>query len=89
MTYRALLTGGTGFIGGYLARCLLDDGWQLSAVVRTSSNVEFLSADMKEQIALYNADRMDLRDIVREAAPDVVFHLAAYYTTIHAYEEIN
>ena len=89
MTYRALLTGGTGFIGGYLARCLLDDGWQISAVVRTSSNVEFLSADMKEQIALYNADRMDLRDIVREAAPDVVFHLAAYYTTIHAYEEID
>ena len=78
MTYRALLTGGTGFIGGYLARCLLDDGWQLSAVVRTSSNVEFLSADMKEQIAPYNADRMELRDIVGEAAPDVVFYLAAY-----------
>ena len=44
---------------------------------------------MREQIVLYDAEHMDLREIVREAAPDVVFHLAAYYTTIHSYDEID
>ena len=89
MGRRALLTGVTGFLGGYTARCLIADGWQVAAVVRTSSRTELLSAAVREQIALYDVEHMDLQEIVREAAPDVVFHLAAYYTTTHSYDEID
>lgn len=85
----ALLTGVTGFLGGYAARCLIADGWQVAAVVRTSSRTELLPAAVREQIVFYDAEHMDLREIVREAAPDVVFHLATYYTTIHSYDEID
>ena len=85
----ALLTGVTGFLGGYTARCLIADGWQVAAVVRTSSRTELLPAAVREQVVFYDAEHMDLREIVREAAPDVVFHLAAYYTTIHSYDEID
>ena len=85
----ALLTGVTGFLGGYTARCLIADGWQVAAVVRTSSRTELLPAAVREQIVFYDAEHMDLREIVREAAPDVVFHLATYYTTIHSYDEID
>lgn len=89
MGRRALLTGVTGFLGGYTARCLIADGWQVAAVVRTSSRTELLPAALREQIVFYDAGHMDLREIVRETAPDVVFHLAAYYTTIHSYDEID
>ena len=89
MGRRALLTGVTGFLGGYTARCLIADGWQVAAVVRTSSRIDLLPAAVREQIVFYDAEHMDLREIVREAAPDVVFHLAAYYTTIHSYDEID
>ena len=89
MGRRALLTGVTGFLGGYTARCLIADGWQVAAVVRTSSRTELLPAAVREQIVFYDAEHMDLREIVREAAPDVVFHLAAYYTTTHSYDEID
>ena len=89
MGRRALLTGVTGFLGGYTARCLIADGWQVAAVVRTSSRTELLPAAVREQIVFYDAEHMDLREIVREAAPDVVFHLATYYTTIHSYDEID
>ena len=89
MGRRALLTGVTGFLGGYTALCLIAGGWQVAAVVRTSSRTELLPAAVREQIVFYDAEHMDLREIVREAAPDVVFHLAAYYTTIHSYDEID
>lgn len=89
MGRRALLTGVTGFLGGYTARRLIADGWQVAAVVRTSSRIDLLPAAVREQIVFYDAEHMDLREIVREAAPDVVFHLAAYYTTIHSYDEID
>lgn len=89
MGRRALLTGVTGFLGSYTARCLIADGWQVTAVVRTSSRTELLPAAVREQVVFYDAEHMDLREIVREAAPDVVFHLAAYYTTIHSYDEID
>ena len=89
MGHSALLTGVTGFLGGYTARCLIADGWQVAAVVRTSSRTELLPAAVREQIVFYDAEHMDLREIVREAAPDVVFHLATYYTTIHSYDEID
>ena len=89
MGRRALLTGVTGFLGGYTARCLIADGWQVTAVVRTSSRIDLLPAAVREQIVLYDAEHMDLREVVREAAPDVVFHLAAYYTTTHSYDEID
>ena len=89
MGRKALLTGVTGFLGGYTARCLITDDWQVAAVIRTSSRIDLLPVAVRERIVFYDAEHMDLREIVREAAPDVVFHLAAYYTTIHSYEEID
>ena len=89
MKRRALITGVTGFLGGYVARCLLEDGWQVTAIVRASSQVNALPVKLRENIQFYNADRMKLPEIVQDAAPDVVFHLATYYTTVHTYEEID
>ena len=89
MKRRALLTGVTGFLGGYTVRRLLADGWHVAAIVRTSSRIDLLPASLREQIDFYDADCMDLPKAVQSAAPDVVFHLAAHYTTVHTYDEID
>ena len=89
MKYRALITGATGFVGGYVAECLHAEGWHVSAVVRSTSQRDVLPPTVRDDMQFYDADQMPLLEIVRTAAPDVVFHLATYYTTEHSLAEID
>lgn len=89
MKYQALITGTTGFVGGYVAECLHAEGWHVSAVVRSTSQRDVLPPTVRDDMQFYDADQMPLSEIVRTAAPDVVFHLATYYTTVHSSAEID
>ena len=89
MKHRALITGATGFVGGYVAECLHAEGWHVSAVVRSTSQRDVLPPTVRDDMQFYDADQMPLLEIVRTAAPDVVFHLATYYTTEHSLAEID
>ena len=70
----ALVTGATGFVGWHVARCLLERGWPVRALVRPGSRVRELEVE---------AVRGDLRDpaSVERAVSGcgVVFHVAADY----------
>ena len=48
-----------------------------------------LPPTVRDDMQFYDADQMPLSEIVRTAAPDVVFHLATYYTTEHSPAEID
>jgi nucleoside-diphosphate-sugar epimerase len=77
---RALVTGATGFIGSHLVRLLLQERNEVGVLIRPSSDtwrikdilpaVEVIHADLSavEQVA----------DMIREFAPEVVFHLSWY-----------
>lgn len=69
---RAFVTGATGFIGGALARALVADGWDVTALARSSSAVvagaKIVRGDITQPSTL---DAM--------AGHDAVFHLAAWY----------
>lgn len=75
MSRSALITGATGFVGGHLAGQLASEGWQVRALVRSTSNtgvLERLGAD------LVRGDLGDREAIQRASAGvEVVFHLAA------------
>jgi FlaA1/EpsC-like NDP-sugar epimerase len=83
---RVLITGGGGFIGGRLASLLL--GLRPERVTLLDSHEASLTADRRgrDAAALARMEHVlgDIRDggrlaaAVREARPDVIFHLAAY-----------
>jgi nucleoside-diphosphate-sugar epimerase len=71
---RAFVTGATGFIGQYLVRELLAQGWEVTALVRTINRARALPEAVKwspGEITKPNSLRRGM------AGADAVFHLAA------------
>jgi len=74
---RAFVTGGTGFIGGRMVDRLLDDGWEVSALVRSPER----AARIRERGAtLVQGDITEPESFIPAMkGADAVLHLAAYY----------
>jgi dihydroflavonol-4-reductase len=74
---RALLTGGTGFVGSAVARTLLRDGWDVRALVRPNSDRRNLAGLELETV---EGDLSDVRSLERAAGGcAALFHVAADY----------
>lgn len=78
---RALITGITGQDGAYLARFLLEQGYEVHGMVRRSSaeNNERID-DLQDQVHLHQADLLDQLSIVRlvdDVRPHEIYNLAA------------
>lgn len=73
----ALVTGGSGFVGGYLIPRLIAEGWRVRAIGRSAQSlaaVEALGAEPKE------ADLTDKAALARAMdGVDTVFHVAAHF----------
>ena len=73
----ALVTGGSGFVGGHLIRRLLSDGWRVRAPGRSAearAEVEALGAEPVE------GDLLDCAALARAMdGVEVVFHVAAHF----------
>ena len=78
---RALVTGGSGFIGSHLVDTLLDGGEDVAVIDDFSTGkAENLDAARRRGIELVEADIRDgarMREVVAGVRPDIVFHLAA------------
>lgn len=77
---RALLTGGTGFVGANLARRLLADGHEVHLLVRESYTGWRIDA-IRGDVRLHTVDMLDaeaLNGVVAQVKPEWVFHLAAH-----------
>lgn len=86
----ALVTGATGFIGGHLARRLVEAGWRVSVLVRDPAR---LAPDLRERATIITGSLSDQAALDRAvAACEVVFHCAANaqsWDTDAAYREAN
>ena len=78
---KALITGITGQDGSYLAEFLLEKGYEVIAMVRRSSTVNFSRIQhIQDDVTMVSGDLLDqgsLISILQEYAPDEVYNLAA------------
>lgn len=76
---KALVTGIAGFAGNYLAKLLLDFGFDVYGVSQEQEFKPFLALDLAR--VQYNSlniqDKQRVTDILIDARPDFIFHLAA------------
>lgn len=81
MPRRALITGITGQDGAYLARFLLDKGYEVHGMVRRASTETFdRITDLQDRVQLHQADLLDQLSLVRlveKSGPDELYNLAA------------
>jgi len=81
MTRKAIVTGGSGFVGSHLVDLLVDDGWEVLVLDDLSSGKMDHLADARQRakIGVHVTDigAPELSDLVGRFSPEVVFHLAA------------
>lgn len=86
MTRRAVVTGGGGFIGAYLVKRLVSDGWDTVCVDNMLRGDQSRFADVADQVDLQTCDVRDKEAVTRACrGADVVFHLAAINGTENFY----
>ncbi len=76
---KALITGITGFAGSHLAEFLLAEGHEVFGTCRVRSPMENISA-VADKLTLIDCELTDasaVRDALKAAQPDLIFHLAA------------
>lgn len=83
---KILITGITGYIGSRLARSLLPDH-KVYGLVREPLHTEYVK-DIQNSIRLKTVDGSytSVESALREIQPDLVYHLATYYTGAHGAE---
>src|SRR5713226_5858740 len=75
---RALVTGGTGFVGANLVRRLLRNKHEVHLLIRPQSQLWRIT-DIADQLVLHALARTeDVRSLLRTIAPEWIFNLAAY-----------
>jgi nucleoside-diphosphate-sugar epimerase len=87
---RAFLTGATGFLGGHVARALIDEGWRVTALVRSDPQASPLLAGRAIDFVRGDLSReADLPAGLRGC--DAIVHVAGLVKarTLEDYREVN
>lgn len=86
----ALVTGTTGYIGSNLTKRLVAEGWDVHIVVRTNTRLDALDP-IHPLITVHRHDgsTRGMIQLVGDARPDVVFHLASLFLAQHRPEDVE
>ncbi len=84
---RVLITGASGFAGGWLARVCVEAGDSVLGVSRTASPAGWPAGPDASTQVLDLRDGPAVREAIRSIAPEVVYHLAALSSVGRSWEE--
>jgi nucleoside-diphosphate-sugar epimerase len=84
-TNRALVTGGTGYLGSRLVRRLRADGWAVAVLVPAGSAGSSLAGVKNHG---YDGSLASLQTVLGTERPDCVFHLATLFLAQHRADDI-
>ena len=88
--HRGLVTGATGYVGYHLAEKLLQDGWEVSLLIRPGANTKKLDGLPKSPMVYkHPGDTKSLIEILKEARPEIIFHLASQVQGEHLPEDVE
>ncbi|MCT4597807.1 MAG: NAD(P)-dependent oxidoreductase [Vallitalea sp.] len=90
MNKKAIITGGTGFVGSNLCRMLVDNNWKVYIISRKSSSYDNLN-DIRDKVTIYeyNYNILDLIYFFNLVKADIVFHIASLYISEHEPKHID
>ncbi|MCY6482749.1 GDP-mannose 4,6-dehydratase [Clostridium aestuarii] len=80
MNKKILITGASGFVGSCLAESLVNEGYDVNLIVRSTSNLWRLQK-IRNDVKIYYVDLYDeykLNKIIKVINPEYIFHLATY-----------
>jgi nucleoside-diphosphate-sugar epimerase len=89
-THKALITGGSGYVGSNLARRLVHDGWEVHIITIPNDNLDQIK-DIAHKVMLHAHDGSveGMQGILASAKSDVVFHLASLFLSEHTTADIG
>lgn len=73
-----LLAGSTGFLGSNLLKSFLNNGYEIIALKRTTSNC-FRVDNYKDKVKFYNLDEIKIEDIFKKHKIDIVINTVTNY----------
>ena len=90
MKLRAVITGGTGYIGSNLLRYLLFQDWEIYIIAQPEFGYEYIE-DIRARVYVfeYQNNIQTLIEFFQQVNPDVVFHLAAAVITNYKPEQVS
>lgn len=87
---KALITGGSGFVGSRLAHYLVDNGWSVDIVTTIEGNLSQLKSDItKYKIYPHDGSTKGMVELFGQSRPDIVFHLASLFLAEHKEADVE
>lgn len=84
---RALVTGATGFIGRRVVHLLIEQGWEVHAIVRSTSDCKVLPENLTRHVD--DGSRRAIESAVVQASASVCFHLAGLFIGTHEPDDVS
>lgn len=80
---KILITGATGYIGSHIAKKLIENGYQVCALIRKTSDIHKYPLPQTVTYAMHDGTSASVIEIVRSERPDCVIHTAARFIAEH------